>query len=709
MFIFTGLGIKNIISKKIFYFLSILFFLTNFIFAQQSLLDKGIELRDKGDLDESLKILKQAEKQDRSNNTEVLYHIALTYIRKNEIEDRIAASDYLEKALKTEPGNRKFLMEYALLKKRQGFKTTTEEVLKRIISLSSDNMEAIMELAEMYMEDGLWHKGMRNGRFSLDSFAKVKLEKAGTLLKRAINEFPDNPDPYYKLGVLYLHENCLDDMEKLFKRAVEIKPDFKDAYLFLGYAYYIKKDYEKADSAFEEAKKLMAGDEYAMMESFDRVFDKDAEIDQAYWIKRNPSYLEKANLRKLEHYSRLAYANLKFSVPKYNIQGWKTERGEIYIRWGKPRFISRSAPGMPLNAITLGGTNPGGETSVSGKSGSGKPWKFISSRLGAQKYFMFAEERWFYEDYSFNFEDRYLSRHYILDDFPGGWGIPPYDEKLKNIPEKYKDPFENIKVDFPYYIASFKGETDLTDFEIFYVIPLNEIPSVRMAKIDELKLEGGVFVFDEQWNPIRQEIKKMTLPADGSVPVMTSAVQLTAKPGKYNITIEFKDEDEMIFGQQKVLREIEPENNTLTISDIIIGVGSQSAGQLPGRAGLNNILPVPSLIFINDQIRIYFEVYNLELENNKTDFSVTLSVSTPKPEKKGLAKLAGKFLSLFKKEKGAIISSTYSYTGTTPDEKVPLDMDISKLEPGNYVLSIEVNDKKNKESTVTKRFFEVRE
>ena len=139
MFIISSLKTGNFYLKRSFLFLFIILFLSNLTFAQHSHLEKGIELREKGDLDESLKILKQAEKQDK-NNTDVLYQIALTYIKKNEIEDRMAASDYLERALRLQPANANYLMEYALLKKRQGYVTATEETLKRIMSLYPDNI-----------------------------------------------------------------------------------------------------------------------------------------------------------------------------------------------------------------------------------------------------------------------------------------------------------------------------------------------------------------------------------------------------------------------------------------------------------------------------------------------------------------------------------------------------------------------------------------
>ena len=98
---------KTLKYNKILFFgicLFVLFLTFPDLYAQSidEVLQKGIKLREKGDLDKSLEILKQAEKQDKKNS-EVLYNIALTYLKKGEIVDRISASDYLEKALKIEP------------------------------------------------------------------------------------------------------------------------------------------------------------------------------------------------------------------------------------------------------------------------------------------------------------------------------------------------------------------------------------------------------------------------------------------------------------------------------------------------------------------------------------------------------------------------------------------------------------------------------
>jgi len=54
---------------------------------------------------------------------------------------------------------------------------------------------------------------------------------------------------------------------------------------------------------------------------------------EAFWQRRNPDPDSPDNSYKEEHYRRIAYANEHFSA---GIQGWRTDRGRMYIMWGPP-------------------------------------------------------------------------------------------------------------------------------------------------------------------------------------------------------------------------------------------------------------------------------------------------------------------------------------------------------------------------------------
>jgi GWxTD domain-containing protein len=71
------------------------------------------------------------------------------------------------------------------------------------------------------------------------------------------------------------------------------------------------------------------------MQAF-KSLSNDEERDQFienFWLRRNPNPDSPENEYREEHYARIAYANEHFAAGK---PGWKTDRGHIYIAYGKP-------------------------------------------------------------------------------------------------------------------------------------------------------------------------------------------------------------------------------------------------------------------------------------------------------------------------------------------------------------------------------------
>ena len=85
--------------------------------------------------------------------------------------------------------------------------------------------------------------------------------------------------------------------------------------------------------------------------------ERDAFIEQ-FWLRRNPNPDSPDNEFREEHYRRIAYANEHFAAGK---PGWKTDRGHIYISFGKPDSIDSHPSGGSYNRPMDEG---GGETST---------------------------------------------------------------------------------------------------------------------------------------------------------------------------------------------------------------------------------------------------------------------------------------------------------------------------------------------------------
>jgi GWxTD domain-containing protein len=79
---------------------------------------------------------------------------------------------------------------------------------------------------------------------------------------------------------------------------------------------------------------------------------------EAFWQRRDPTPDTEENEYKEEHYQRIAYANEHFAA---GVPGWKTDRGRMYIVFGKPDEIeSHPSGGSYQRPIDEGG----GETST---------------------------------------------------------------------------------------------------------------------------------------------------------------------------------------------------------------------------------------------------------------------------------------------------------------------------------------------------------
>ena len=108
----------------------------------------------------------------------------------------------------------------------------------------------------------------------------------------------------------------LSDKER-FKQRKELKEELKGTY---------KKWLD------EDVHWIITDTELKAFKSLTNDEERDSFIE-AFWQRRNPNPDSPENEFREEHYRRIAYANEHFAAGK---PGWKTDRGHIYISFGKP-------------------------------------------------------------------------------------------------------------------------------------------------------------------------------------------------------------------------------------------------------------------------------------------------------------------------------------------------------------------------------------
>src|SRR5260370_9176628 len=108
----------------------------------------------------------------------------------------------------------------------------------------------------------------------------------------------------------------------------------------------MRKSLKELDSAYkqwltEDVTYIISPDERNAFLQLDTNEGREKFTEQ-FWLRRsrNPDLPE--NDFKEEHYRRIAYANEHFAS---GIPGWKTDRGRMYITWGKPDEIESHPTG----------------------------------------------------------------------------------------------------------------------------------------------------------------------------------------------------------------------------------------------------------------------------------------------------------------------------------------------------------------------------
>ncbi len=402
-----------------------------------------------------------------------------------------------------------------------------------------------------------------------------------------------------------------------------------------------------------------------------------ASFVQSFWKSRDPLYLTEYNERLLEHYGRVAYTNLRFGKPEKGIEGWHTDQGKIYVRYGAPLSKTRTCA------------------------------DFIISMQGGE--LIPSNEIWNYKDFNFVFEDRFHTGDYLLK-----WGSGPgtdylhrFKEMSKILPDAYDHVYGGKKLELPFYLANFRSEAGLNRIALCYALRLNDISSTYNKKQKTAYFRRGIFFFTPGWEEqvaVRDTIS-IQLPESFSTKVKkyqsksrTFALSdnqyiltwLSVPPAKYNFGLELQDliSDNVCVEHTEV--QIENYNyEELQISDILIGWGINEPEQ--GKW----MTPNPSMIFLSGKpFTIYYEIYNLKTDyDGKTRFQIEETFQRVESEKRGVFRVLSNFGELIGiSRKGEEVSSAFTYEGDQSFEKISKTLQLSSDVDGLFKLQIKVID-----------------
>ncbi len=497
-------------------------------------------------------------------------------------------------------------------------------------------------------------------------------------------ELTKSEKSFIELSELYILGKNYNKGSDLLKKFVNPKIEPSKYFLIGGMINYLSGNVQLSEKEYKKAFELMTKDEREIYtnnsfkkllkpEIADILSTKDKEFVENYFYKymedHDPLILTNYNERLLEHFTRVTYSNLMFTVKRLNLKGWNTDRGEVVIRYGIPDQISRMRASIYIS--------PGGD---------------IARELSET-------ETFYYPDKNFSFYDITRRGRYVFNDpTSDNWHVPQSFESTvdsitvyrENKPEEYAPKLQGPIFNTPFAIYQFPSKSQSkTDIYISYLI--NPKDSSTQKELFDNGYTTGIYLFDKNHNKTTEKV--FDFPQLNSNTKLTiNSLMLSSVLREGNIAFEIlrkKDNGAFTFHDLFNVKRF-PETD-LSLSDLVMCFDAGHSGYSSYIKRKDTyILPNPSNFFTQQmQMFIYYEINNLNLStNNLTDFEQKITI-----QKKGEGGVINSLLSVVGLDKeGKKISLTSKYQTQEKDPQMYLQLDMSKYERGEYVITVTIKD-----------------
>ncbi|OGG54115.1 MAG: hypothetical protein A3F84_09955 [Candidatus Handelsmanbacteria bacterium RIFCSPLOWO2_12_FULL_64_10] len=642
-----------------------------------------------------LKLTEKAVYSDPSGRA--MHALARLYMSEWSVTAPDNAERWLQRAIEREPENADYHVTYAELYWMWDRWSYAEVEAKRALDLDPNHVLALYWAGRYAMWQMTWYLEAERGPgdMSLRGFGEEARDAAIGYLTRALTADPDHRPSRMLLGLVYHEGGMSRELVGLFEDHLKRHPEDRDAHFFIGLGYQSQNDLEKAYRAYLQGLSRMSAPEQAFMKSIFMLTDRktwerthalpDSEAIRRFWAGRDPLFLTPMNERLLEHCRRVAYANLRFSDPLKGVEGWKTERGQAYIRYGQPQ--SRTA--RPAE-VDLG-------TDLPSEAQRALAYKRMTHSMYKPRI-----ETWTYDDFTLVFENADLRDTYRFRiAWAGGSPIYEFSTLIARIPEHYADPYRWKRYEVPCQIAQFRAERDSTRVEVYYALPGDHVTHREAGPgIRAVDLQQGLFLFDAAWDTVRKEVgevERMPWVTYDQEDYLLTGKRLTLHPGAYYLAAEAEDRTKKSIGIfRDSLRVRRFGRDSLEVSDLLLARRIAEQEDAPVGRERFTILPNPlRRCQRSGQAVFYFEVYNLTRDaSGATHYQTIYQVQALSEEDP--------------QEKPAWTTAvSYTHRGARPWEPQRLTLDLAQEKMGPRAFRVVVTDLLSGQQAVASTRFRV--
>lgn len=602
------------------------------------LFDQAMALGDAVAVDDRLDAFRKVLRADRTY-APAHHELAKLYMTKNTPTHRQWAQRALREAMRLDPDNVTYAVTMGDLMWVQGFWFNAEQQYEKVLDVAPQNAHAAYKIGQHKLINALKYSDMThldkthsdggaNAHWmEWKEWSEKDLVSAKVFLKRSIASDPAYRDAYYQLGLLYLESGRPDSLLVISQQLLKQVPNDKDALLFSGLGAQRLGKMDAAFDFYSRALAQMSEGERQMMESVDLIATKEELADIArdadgldrFWRAKDPLFLTAYSEQHLEHYGRIAYANLRFGRPEYNVVGWQTDMGSAYIKYG--HFLGRNSKrgdfGLPVDQFV-----PSAVDRSMASLTFGAPSLSANSATEGQT------ETWFYEDFQLVFR------------VSGGFGGDLFESE-KQI-ARFNDPYQGVKYHMPFQAAAFR-EQDSVRIELAYALPKSKLGPDETGSV---ALQDGVFMFDPTWQPTYSNVSeaKVMLPSQSDSALtladslrknhLLSLRQIRVSPGDYRLIGETRDVHSGAIGTFRIARQFEFSDTTLMVSDLMLASHITSETPFPEVRNDLDIVPQPNRTFTQSEpVYVYLEMYNLTRDEfGKSKYAIAYRVGAPDEE-----------------------------------------------------------------------------
>ena len=376
---------------------------------------------------------------------------------------------------------------------------------------------------------------------------------------------------------------------------------------------------------------------------------------EMFWKSQDPLYLSDFNERKMAHFGRMAYVNLRFRRFLDDVEGWQTDMGKTYIKFGRYRLRVTTYKGTwdskeVLNAammefwyyenfrfIFCGTTDD--------------IWHFCGGAVGHLPSAVPAVEM-----SAFRFERLlsyadtagvrpYFMRRKLLSSFIPRTLEEASHHTFRKTAQRFIDPYLQRKYTLPYQITTFEEQNKMR-VELSYMIPKDRL--TENPETGKVSFWDGVFLFDQQWNDMYNDHKSRTLTLPQPQSAQNAAARhrnghllisrtVSVRQDSYRFSVELLDQTSGLIGVARDEKPFLYGQETFHLSDLLVGSDIQTKKALIESRDDLHITPNPVRTFSpSEPVFIYLELYDLQRDDfGNTQYEISYTIG--KPEVDGLS------------------------------------------------------------------------